>query len=229
MRGRHAVLAPRSATGQDGDALPAAPHQGGWPPTQRNCTPNTPLHPAAGVKGALHHKGEPPRLPPGEPHTWLTKDPMDTTGVGPSGEWQSPFPTSFPLRTVFMYVCKIRPPCPGQLCLGGWCPCPHPCPRTGHSLAAPMPRSCPPSQHLVPRQPRSPGPNPAPKMGARCPLVSTGHRQHRGPGFREGRRRPSCAPSSTGGCRTPPAPARGGEPSLLVLRARGCFSHITPG
>lgn len=78
---------PRSAAGQDGDT----------PPAPRTLHPK---HPSAGMKDAhhpLYHEGEPPHLPPGEPHTWLTKDPTDMTGTGPSGVRQSPLPASFPL------------------------------------------------------------------------------------------------------------------------------------
>lgn len=178
MRGRRTTLAPRSATGQDGDTLPASPHRGRRPPTPHTSQPSAP---AAGMKDAhhpLHHEGEPPHLPPGEPSTWLTKDPTDTTPRGTLQRAAEPPPHQLPPSELYLCMCvRYGPPHLGQLCLGGWCPCPRPC--TDHSLTAPMQGSCPTPQHLA--APR--GPNPAPRMGARCPLVSTGHKQHWGPGF----------------------------------------------
>lgn len=90
-----------------------------------HAAPQTPLHPSAlpaGVKDAFHHEGQPPHLPPREPRTSLTKDPTDMPGTGPCGEQQSPFLTSFPLQTVFMYVCKIQLPS-SRPALSGWLVC----------------------------------------------------------------------------------------------------------
>lgn len=109
------------------------------------------------------------RLPPGEPRMCFTKDPTDTT------LWRAAEPPPHHLQTVFMYVCKIQPSPGGQHCLGAWCPCP--C----RSLAALMLGSCPPTPAPCPHT--SSGPNPAPRTGARCPLVFMGHQQHQGPGF----------------------------------------------
>lgn len=73
----------------------------GWPPTP---SPHPKLC-SAGVRDTLIPSimSRTTQLPPGEPRTCFTKDPLDTT------LWRAAESPPHHLQTVFMYVCKIQP------------------------------------------------------------------------------------------------------------------------
>lgn len=210
MRGRHAALTLRSVIGAGGGHSASVPAPGREASYPTHTASQTPLCHGCWCEGC-------PPSPPSRggttppPSSGSRRTPRTRPVQNPPESSRAP---SSPASPSELYLCTcVRYGLPhlGQLCL--WV--------VGVlvlALATAWQLLCwGAASHSSTLPTTSSGPNPAPGTGARCPLVSTGHKQHQGPGFPEGRRRPWQRPHQL---------QLRGEPNLWARRRSSC---ITPG